>query len=328
MSLIVSSSYRSPLLFRNGHVQSLWPVLFRPKGRLPYLRQRLDTPDGDFIDLDILARPREGQGANRQAVILSHGLEGNSQRAYIRGMAGLLHRSGWDILARNMRGCSGEPNRTRRITHMGDSDDLHTVVMHACQQGYTRLVLVGFSMGGNQSLNYLCQNPDRVPEAVRGCVAISVPCELLSAVKVLSLPSRRIYMEYFLRSLRQKMRAKAQQFADFPDISTLDSMRTFADFDGHFTAPVHGFRSAVDYWTQASSAPHLDKVRVPTLLINAADDPFMAPPCYPRDIARNHPLFHLEIPPHGGHVGFVTLGDENVYWTEKRTLEFIEEEVR
>lgn len=328
---LIDSSYISPFWLRNGHLQSLWPVLLRPKARLPYLRQRLETADGDFIDLDLL--PAVGTPESlctaappleRRAVILSHGLEGNSQRAYMRGMASIFQQQGWDVIARNMRGCSGEPNRTRRMTHMGDTDDLHTTVLYACQQGYTCLVLIGFSMGGNQSLNYICESPARMPTAVRACVAVSVPCDLVSAQDVLALPSRRIYMEYFLRTLRKKMRFKAQQFADFPDTSSVDTMRTFAEFDGHFTAPVHGFSSALDYWSRASSAQRLHNVRIPTLLINAADDPFMTPSCFPYAQARANPHLYLEVPPHGGHVGFVTLHNHNVYWTEQRAVAFVQ----
>lgn len=328
----IDSSYYAPVWLRNGHVQTLWPVLFRPKGRLAYERQRISTPDGDVIDLDILpARPADSAAPSvpspQRAVIISHGLEGNSQRAYVRGMACAFQQAGWGVIARNMRGCAGEPNRTRRITHMGDTDDVHTTVVHALTLGYTQLVLVGFSMGGNQSLNYLCEKPCRVPAAVRAAVAVSVPCDLGSAVEVLSRPSRRLYMEYFLRTLREKMRQKAAQFADFPDVSTVDSMRTFGEFDGHFTAPVHGFSSAMDYWTRSSCGPLLHRLTVPTLLINAADDPFLTPQCYPWDVARDTPHLHLEVPHSGGHVGFVTLHSNNVYWTERRAVAFVAEQL-
>lgn len=339
---LIDSSYRSPVWLRNGHLQTLWPTLFRPKGLLPYVRQRIETPDNDFIDVDIVHACSAGSGAdagangaadnkgtgNTKAVIISHGLEGNSQRPYVRGMACAFQTAGWDVIARNMRSCSGEPNRTRRLTHMGDTGDIHTTVVHALTLGYTQLVLVGFSMGGNQCLKYLAENSGRVPAEICGCVAISVPCDLVSAVEVLSLPSRRIYMEYFLRTLREKMRQKAAQFPDFPDVSTVDSMRTFGEFDGQFTAPINGFSSAMDYWTKSSSAPLLPHLAVPTLLINAADDPFLTPSCYPRDIASSNPYFHLEVPHFGGHVGFATLHTHNVYWTESRAVAFVEEKIR
>lgn len=328
---LIDSSYRSPVWLRNGHVQSLWPVLFRPKTLLPYERQRIATPDDDVIDLDIVqATPATGQSAcqgAKRTVIISHGLEGNSQRAYVRGMACVFLHAGWDVIARNMRGCGGEPNRTRRMTHMGDTNDVHTTVLHALTLGYTQIVLAGFSMGGNQSLNYVCESPSRMPAAVVGCVAISVPCDLVTSVEVLSLPSRRLYMEYFLRSLRKKMRQKAEHFAYFPDVSTVDTMRTFGEFDGHFTAPVHGFSSAMDYWAQSSCGPKLHRLTVPTLLINAADDPFLTPTCYPWDVARKSPYLHLEVPRWGGHVGFVTLHSNNVYWTERRAVAFVAETV-
>ncbi|MEG2173558.1 MAG: alpha/beta fold hydrolase [Desulfovibrionaceae bacterium] len=321
---LLKASYTAPFWLRNGHVQTLWPVLFRPKVAVSYRRQRIDTPDGDFIDLDMLSSPPTGT-APRRVVILSHGLEGNSRRTYMTGMARMCHAHGWDVIARHMRACSEDMNRTRGITHMGDTDDIHTTVLHACALGYSQIALVGFSMGGNQSLNYISESPCRMPTAVRACVAVSVPCDLVSAVEVLSLPSRRLYMEYFLCTLRQKMRVKAQQFPDFPSVAHLARMRTFAEFDGQFTAPVHGFSSALEYWTRASCAPHLHRISIPTLLINAADDPFLTAPCYPVETARTHPLLHLEIPAHGGHVGFVTRNRTNSYWTEQRVVDFLRE---
>lgn len=322
---IIESSYIPPFWLRNGHGLSLWPVLFRPKLACAYQRQRIDTPDGDFLDLDLLYASNVGPA--QRAVILTHGLEGNSQRAYMCGMARRLRQDGWDVIARHMRGCSGEMNRTRRITHMGDTDDLHTVVLHALSLGYERLVVAGFSMGGNQSLKYLVEDLERVPAAVQGCVVFSVPCDLMAAVEVLSRRSHRIYMEYFLRTLRKKMRHKAAHFTDFPDVSGVDKMRTFHEFDGHFTAPVHGFASAEDYWTRSSSAPLLHKLRVPTLLVNAADDPFLAPSCFPWAAARANAQLFLEVPRHGGHVGFVTPGADNVYWSEERAALFLREKV-
>lgn len=321
MPVCFASSYRAPFFLRNGHAQTVFPVLFRPRPDVEQGRERLNLPDGDFIDLDLT--PADPFAPFRGVAIVSHGLEGNSRRRYVQGMARALAASGWDVVARNFRGCGDETNRLPCMYHSGETNDLHATVEFCLQRGYRRVALVGFSMGGNQTLKYLGENPDRVPAAVVGAVVFSVPCDLVGAAAVLDRPSNRIYMEYFLRSLRGKMRQKAALFPGMFDLSGLDAMRTFAEFDERFTAPLHGFASALDYWRRSGCLSVLPDVRVPALLVNACDDPFMSPGCFPEAAAARNPALHLEMPRSGGHVGFVTMNARNRYWSEDRASAFL-----
>lgn len=318
---IIASDYAPPLWLCNGHVQTLWPVLFRPSPKVAFRRERLDTPDGDFLDLDVL--PASENTERRGVAVLSHGLEGNSRRKYMLGMAAALAGDGWDVVARNLRGCSGEPNRVRKMYHMGETEDLHAVILWCLKRGYERIVLVGFSLGGNQLLKYLGEAPDRVPPQVCGAAAFSVPCDLVGAARVMDRPACALYMEYFLRTLRTKMYEKAERFPDFPPVRDVKNMHTFAAFDDRFTGPLHGFRSARDYWEQSGCLPFLENIRVPALLVNAADDPFLSSTCYPRAAALRNACLNLEIPEHGGHVGFATPGSANMYWSEKQAVRFL-----
>lgn len=323
MPVLARSDYRPPFILWNGHVQTVYPVLFRPMPAVRPARERLATPDGDFLDLDW--HRAEAPGPAGLAVI-SHGLEGHARKKYVAGMARALTRAGWDVLAWNFRGCGGEPNRLLRAYHSGDTADLHTVLRHGLgRRAYGQAALVGFSVGGNQVLKYLGEDPDRVPKAVRAAVAFSVPCDLAGGAHVLARPANRLYMEYFLRGLRAKARLKNRLFDDVLDLTGLDAMKTFEAFDERVTAPLHGFAGAADYYRRASSLPHLAAIRVPTLLVNAADDPFLSPSCHPREAAAASDLLVLETPVSGGHVGFVERNGDNLYWSERRAVAFLAE---
>ena len=298
---LIESNYTPPWGFRNGHVQSIYPALWRKVPAVEWRRERIDTSDGDFLDLDC-----SGPGRERVA-ILSHGLEGNANQPYIRGMAGALMRRGWDIVAWNCRGCSGEPNRTLRFYHSGSSDDLGTVLSHVLESGKWREVaLVGFSLGGNQTLKLLGELGESMDERVVGAVAISVTCDLAASSVKLSEWQNRIYMARFMKTLREKVRTKERLFPGQLDLTGLDRIKTFREFDDRYTAPLHGFVDAEDYWYKSGSLRFVGDIRVPTLLVNAADDPFLGGRCFPREEAEMSDWFHLEVPSHGGHVGFVS----------------------
>lgn len=361
MPLLPHSAYWPPLPFRNGHVQTVYPALFRKLAPLPFRRERIRTQDGDFIDLDWLehhaprTQPRTHWAQepvladSRQPpalAILTHGLEGSTSQTYIRGMARALFANGYDVLAWNFRGCSGEPNQRLRSYHSGATDDLECVIAHACTPSPRDIALVGFSLGGNIVLKYLGQlaatageysaSPGAklvateksvlspAPRAhVIGAVAISVPCDLAGSTTVLERRSNRIYMERFLTTLRHKIREKHQRFPGVIDIAGLDQIRTFRAFDDRYTAPLHGFRDADHYWHACSCLRQMEHIAVPTLLLNAADDPFLSPGCYPVDIAQAHPFLHLEMPRHGGHVGFVRHRQNGLYYSELRACAFL-----
>lgn len=312
------TSYNPTFLFRNGHVQTLYPSLFRKVRGVFYRRLRIDTPDGDFLDLDW------SRVGSRRLAVISHGLEGNSQRHYVRGMVKALNEERIDALAWNYRGCSGEPNRLVRMYHNGVIDDLHWVVTHALGTGrYAAIYLVGFSLGGNLSLLYLGKQANVLSDRVRGAVVFSAPCDLSDAASQMAKPCNAIYMHNFLASLHLKIRAKQQRYPEALNDVNYHDIKTFRQFDDRYTAPLHGFENAHDYWTRCSSKPWLESIRIPTLIVSAANDPFLAGGCYPVHECRRNPKVTLEIPRHGGHVGFVSFNNGGRYWSEQRALEFL-----
>jgi predicted alpha/beta-fold hydrolase len=319
MPLIDSSSYQPPFYLRNGHLQTIYPSLFRRVRALPYQRERIDTPDGDFLDLDWSCV------GGRDLGIISHGLEGHSQRHYVLGMAGMLNRNGWDALAWNYRSCSGQVNRRLRFYHNGAIDDLHTVVQHAHQsRRYRSVVLIGFSLGGNLTLVYLGERGSAISHGIAGAVLFSVPCDLAAGAHELAQFKCGLYMRYFLSSLHQKIRAKMEIMPGRIDDHDFHRIKNFKQYDDRYTAPLHGFKSAEDYWEKCSSLAFISGVRVPALMVNALDDPFLAGDCYPRKEAAESDYLFLETPVSGGHVGFIQSNHKNLYWSETRTLHFIQ----
>jgi predicted alpha/beta-fold hydrolase len=276
--------------------------------------------DGDFLDLDW------SRTKSRKVVVIAHGLEGSSEGAYVRGMVRAFNRRSWDAVALNFRGCSGEPNRLLRSYHSGATDDLWLAAQHVAAAGYERVALVGFSLGGNVTLKLLGELGRSVPSWLVGGVGISVPCDLKSSSEVMARATNQVYMRRFLLSLRGKLRAKQSLFPRELDDSGYHRLRSFRHFDDRYTAPLHGFRDAEDYWAQSSARFYFAGIRCPALLLNAADDPFLGPPCYPREIAAGHEWLHLEITVHGGHVGFVGEGSRpGEYYSEKRAADFVEQ---
>jgi len=319
MPIISPSTYRPPLLLRGGHIQTILPTLLRHDIPLRYMRERIGTSDEDFLDLDW-----SRVGARRLGII-SHGLEGSSDRWYMRGMARALNDAGWDALPWNFRGCGGEANRTLRFYHSGATDDLGTVIDHALGSGlYDQVALIGFSLGGNITLKYLGEKGrDLDPRIIAG-VAFSVPCDLRSSAGALARPANGIYMRRFLRTLGQKVRAKKIAMPGLIDDAGVGRLRTFREFDDRYTAPLHGFRDAEDYWARCSSRPYMPSIAVPALLVNALNDPFLAPDCFPVEEARASRFLYLETPDSGGHVGFMGERGAGRYWMERRAIEFLD----
>jgi predicted alpha/beta-fold hydrolase len=316
---IIRSIFRPPILLRNPHLQTILPALFQRRCRVVFERERLELEDGDFLDLDWMKR-----GGKRLA-ILTHGLEGSSDAVYIRGMAETLRGAGWDILAWNFRGCGTEPNRLARFYHSGETGDIATVVRHAAGD-YERIALIGFSLGGNVTLKYLGEGPS--PSSVVAAVAISTPVDLTSSARALdSRRSNRIYLHRFLQTLIAKVEAKARRFPEELDANGARAIRTFQEFDNRYTAPLHGFQDATDYWTRASARPYLRGITVPALLLNACDDPFLTPESLPFAEAAANPFLFLEAPTRGGHVGFLDLARGIQPWFERRAVQFLDEAV-
>jgi uncharacterized protein len=311
------SGFKPPLLLRNGHLQTIIPVVSKRRFLGGFRRERLELADGDFLELDWATSHRD------RLAILSHGLEGSSGNGYICGMADRLFDKGWDVLAWNLRGCGQEPNRLVRAYHSGDTGDLREVINVASGR-YAILALVGFSLGGNVTLKYLGEG-DCHP-AVMTAVAISAPIDLkASAAAIDRRWCNRLYRQRFLRSLLLKYEAKARLFPDLLEANVGYKVRTLRAFDDLYTAPIHGFRDALEYWDKSSAKHYLNQIRVPVLLLNARDDPFLTPESFPYMEAKDNPCLYLETPDSGGHVGFIHSIQGSMPWHEQRTVDFLNE---
>lgn len=318
MPLLSGSTYHAPRFFSNPHVQTIFPSMFRRVRGIQYRRERIGTPDDDFLDVDF-----SFTGSKRIAVLL-HGLEGDSHRHYMMGMAKALNRGGWDAAAMNFRSCSGECNRRLRFYHSGDTEDLRTVLSHiSSSYRYEEISLVGFSLGGNVILKYLGESGEQHHSLIRKAAVFSVPVDLGACSLNLDRSSNRIYLKRFLRMLHGKIRMKMRMMPDEIDDRGFRNIKTFKEYDDRYTAPIHGFADALDYWERSSSKQFLSAISIPTLLVNAADDPFLPDECYPTEEAVNSEKLQLEITSNGGHVGFVTFNTSGEYWSETRAVKFL-----
>jgi len=312
---VIASRFTPPRFLRGGHLQTIVAAIFPHRVDLKFKHERLELADGDFLDLGW------ARAGHARVAILSHGLEGSSANPCIRSMAAALVEAGWDVLAWNFRGCGGAQNRLARFYHSGETGDLAAVIERAAHS-YPGIALIGFSLGGNVTLKYLGEAPPH-PAVIAG-VAISAPVELAASARVLDGRwANRIYLRRFMTSLVAKVRAKAPRFPRELDVAGARAIRTFAEFDGRYTAPLHGFRDAMDYWTRSSARQFLTGITVPALLLNARNDPFLAPECFPYAEAEANPSFFLEAPESGGHAGFVDLVHGLQPWSERRVAEFL-----
>lgn len=318
--------FRAPWWVSNRHLQTLAGKFLRPEPPLEMRRERWETPDGDFLDLDF--RP-DGKGP---LVLLLHGLEGHSRRRYILNTMVALESAGLSAVALNFRSCSGEPNRLPRAYHSGETGDLGLVLTRLRERFPRRaLGVVGFSLGGNILLKYLGERAGGVPPADApgplpdAAVAISVPYDLAAGADLLgSTIMGRVYGRYFLDSLVEKVRRKARILDGLVDLEAVARSRTLREFDDLLTAPVHGFRDAADYYAASSSGAFLPEIRTPTLLLHAEDDPFLPASRIPRKRMDENPWLHPVLAGRGGHVGFLHGGPVNRrFWSEEATAGFL-----
>ena len=312
---VITSSFHPPWFLRNGHLQTILPVLLPRRLPVVFEDERLELEDGDFLDL------HWSRTQCKSLVILTHGLEGNSSNDYMLGMVAAFNAAGWDALAWDFRGCGSEPNRLLRFYHSGETRDLGAVIRRAAAS-YSRIVLVGFSLGGNITLKYMGEAQPH--PAVIGAVGISVPVDLAACARVLDQRrGNRIYLGRFLKTLIEKIETKAPHFPAQLDTAGIRSIRSFQQFDDRYTSRIHGFRDAEDYWAQSSSLQYLPRITLPTLLVNARNDPFLAPGSFPFAEAEQNPHLFFEAPESGGHAGFLDLKHGLERWTERRAVEFV-----
>ena len=318
MPILPRPIYKSHFWQYGGHLQTIIPSLFRKVDFTYQQRERLELPDGDFVDLDWHFISSE----RKKLFIITHGLEGDSKRHYVLGMAKLFTQNGYDALGWNCRSCSGEINRLLRFYHHGDAGDLKWVIDHVIQKySYTEIVLVGFSLGGSLSLRTVGENPESVPLQIKKVIAFSVPCDLLSSVKILSLSTNKIYSSRFLHKLGNKIKEKEKLHPGQISYAGFKKIKHFVDFDNRYTAPLHGFTDAYDFYKRASVKPFLQNIQVPSLIVQAKNDSFLSAECFCYEEANNNDRLYLETPKEGGHCGFMLAGSL-FSWAELRALSF------
>ncbi len=326
-----SSSFRvrpfQPAWWLPGaHLQTVVGRFLRPAPDPGLRRERLDTPDGDFLLLDVGPEP----APDAPTALVLHGLEGSSDRSYARVALAGLHRRGIRPVGLNFRSCGGEMNRTARAYHSGETDDLAFVVEHLLERFPGRpLGLVGFSLGGNILLKYLGEREAGVPSEVAAAASISVPFDLVEGSRALEFGAMgKVYTYYFLRQLRRKAASKAALLESLVDLEEVLAARTIRAYDEAHTARIHGFEHAMDYYRRCSSLAFLPGIRVPTLLLQSRDDPFL-PDGLPRQEVEGNPSLIPGFTPVGGHVGFVE-GEHPAaasFWAEEEATRFLAHEL-
>ncbi|UCF20093.1 MAG: hydrolase [Gemmatimonadota bacterium] len=304
-----------------GHGQTVWNRTLRRVVKMQTCRARWTTPDGDFLDIDFL----DGPLASPQLLLL-HGLEGSSERKYVRGLLSLAADRGWRGAALNFRSCGGASNRTPRLYHSGDTGDLDWVISELVKRDPgAPIVSIGVSLGGNVLLKWLGEQGDLAAEEVAAAVAISTPFDLAAAANKMSKGLGRFYSGFFLRTLKAKALLKAEEYPGLLDRDAILRARDWREYDDAVTAPLHGFRGAEDYWRRSSSLHFLTGIRRPTLLINARDDPFIPESSLPEESVSGSPWLESEFTSRGGHAGFIAgaLPWRPIYWAERRAIEFL-----
>lgn len=315
-------SYSAPPWLPGGHLQTLYPTLFLRGPQPAYRRERWELDDGDFLDADWVDDP-----ADAPLVVLFHGLEGSSNSSYARSLMHALRQCGWRGVAVNFRGCSGEANRLPRAYFAGDSTEIENVFVRLRSRfPHARLHAAGISLGGNALLKWLGEAGNAAARYLASAAAISAPLDMNAAGTALDQGfNRRVYTAYFLATLKRKSLAKAARFPGLLDVDAIRAAGTFREFDTAVTARLHGFRDAEDYWTRASSKPMLAHIAVPTLVLNAQNDPFLPASALPR-ASEVSPSVSLLQPATGGHVGFPGGGfPGHIDWLPGRILSFFQQ---
>lgn len=316
---IIKSHYNPPHIFKNGHFSTIHAGLYRSVSGVYQKRERITLNDQDFIDLD-WSYAAYHKNVSKLIVIL-HGLEGNAQRAYIKGTAKIFNRNGYDAVGMNFRSCSGEPNRLFRSYNAGATEDLREVIEYIVANfpQYEHIVLKGFSLGGNMLLKYLGEAIP-IPEQVKAAIAISVPCQLEGSLKQMQRLENYLYNRMFIRHLHEKLKIKHKAFPNLIKLEDIKKANSMLHIDNLYTSTAHGFEDAYDYYKKCSSRQFIPYIKIPTLLINAQNDSFLSKCCFPIEEAEKNTNFYLEMPKYGGHVGFYDIDD--VYYNEKRAFDF------
>lgn len=313
----------------NGHAQTVAGAMARSKRGVFFYRERLDTPDGDFLDLDVAGVIGRPLPESAPIVLLLHGLEGNARQPYALETYRQLAERGVRSVGMNFRSCSGEVNRTARMYHAGATDDV-ALVHDWLDRRFPGVPkgLVGVSLGANMLLKYLGERGAELAIRLRAAAAISPPFDLALGAAQIETRARRLYMDRFLKSIKAKVRAKTEaggsQIEGHVDVLAALAAQTLRELDEVCTAPLHGFRDAADYYARCSSKRYLGGIRVPTLVLRAKDDPLIPAADIPFDLLRANPALFLGITEHGGHVGWIEgLPGRYRFWAERQAARFL-----
>ena len=324
-SSLAGATYCPPWWLPGGHIQTIYAALAAPRPRVAYRRERWDTPDGDFIDLDWVEKRGTGEDGRSRAprVVLFHGLEGSSHSPYALALMAAVRDAGWQGVVVHFRGCAGELNRLPRAYHSGDSTEIDWILQRLrARHPDALLFAAGVSLGGNALLKWLGETGASACSVIDRAAAVSAPVDLMAAGAVLDRGFNLLYTRHFLVTMKKKALAKLEQYPGLFDAARVRAAGTLRDFDDAFTAPLHGFRNTDDYWTRASSKPGLGKIRVPTLVINARNDPFLPARDLPATTEVSDTVA-LEQPEEGGHAGFVSgRFPGHLGWLPARVLDF------
>ncbi|MGB0560728.1 MAG: YheT family hydrolase [Spirulinaceae cyanobacterium] len=306
------------------HVQTIAGALLATPPPLAVRRQRLDTPDGDFLDLDRLPAPT----AQSPRLLLLHGLESSSSSNEIRNLMALTQQAGWEAIALNFRTCSGEMNRVPRAYHSGETRDLAWLIEQLLGEDPSwPLFCVGISLGGNVLLKYLGEQGPNLPAQLQAAVAISTPFDLAKATANLEQGFNWVYIDRFVKSLKQKAWEKHKRHPELLDPQVIPTIQRLSEFDEWVTAPLHGFASAQDYWQKSSSLQFLPQIQRPTLLINAQDDPFFPGHFLPYSQVEQNPYLTALFPESGGHSAFIDEGYPYrlKFWSHRQAIAFLQQ---
>lgn len=348
---IIKSKYKAQFFLKNPHVQTILgfflskfrvmasnlastPLFGKNKIQIKKYRERIFTPDEDFLDLDWITEDHEddenaeiGVCEQSRLVIICHGLEASSQGAFEQCLAKTLYKEGFDIVLVNYRGCSGEPNKLLKSYHSGKSEDLKSVIDYICAKKkyshYRDIYLVGNSVGGNIILKYLGEEALDLPVQIKKAFTMSVPLDLASSSRAMAKKENELYMSKFLGCLKAKIQDKEELLTREINLKDFSKLKNFYDFDSRYTGPLNDFSSAEDYWLKASSKPYLNKIQIPTYILSSLDDSFLAKDCYPFSEAEHNQFIFLECSSHGGHCGFIELNPRGISYAEQEVVNFL-----
>lgn len=307
-------------LFKNPHLSTIYASLLRRIPKVKFERERIDTPDGDFLDLDY------SRVKSNKLILILAGLEGKSWSLYSRAAIRHFNNNNFDAVCMNYRGCSGEKNRLLNGYHMGASEDVRTSLNHIIKSNaYQEIWILGYSLGGNLALKYLGEEGENLPNEIKGTVSFSVPLNIKASNARLDKWYNWHYLKWFMLTLNLKANQKKRQFpGKIDDYKGFFMSGSFTSFDQYFTAPANGFSSVEEYWQKSTSKPLLKNIKVPSLIIASKDDTFISEDCIPLKEVKENPQLFLEISENGGHCGFIRKFFEKIWWMEERALHFIQ----